>query len=65
MTDKTIKQLQNEFDEIVDWFGSEQSDIDESIVMYEKSIELAKEIKQRLSEADNKITKIHADFEGK
>ena len=65
MKDKTIKQLQDEFDIVVDWFSSEQPDIDKAINMYEKAKRLAKEIKLRLQKAENKIIKINTDFESK
>lgn len=65
MKDKTIKQLQDEFDIVVDWFSSEQPDIDKAINMYEKAKKLAKEIKLRLQKAENKIIKINTDFESK
>ena len=65
MKDKTIKQLQDEFDIVVDWFSSEQPDIDKAINMYEKAKKLAKEIKLRLQKAKNKIIKINTNFESK
>ena len=65
MKDKTIKQLQDEFDIVVDWFSSEQPDIDKAIDMYEKVTKLAKEIRLRLQKAENKIIKINTNFESK
>jgi len=61
-SDKTIKDLQAELDEIVTWFESDEISIDEVAVKYEKANELVKQIEHKLTETENKITKITAKF---
>jgi exodeoxyribonuclease VII small subunit len=58
---KSLKELQLELDDIVDWFDGELVDVDEAITKYKHAQELIKQMKQKLSEAKNEIKKIHQE----
>lgn len=47
-----------ELDEILTKLQSNDLDVDEAIKLYERGMEVAKEIEKYLKEAENKITKI-------
>lgn len=51
-----IKQLQ----EIVDWFDSNEIDLDEAVEKFELGAKLAKELKTDISQLENKIKIIQA-----
>lgn len=63
MKNLTISELKSELDEIIDWFSSNEVDIEKVEDKYSRGLKLANEIKKRLSETENKITKIKLDFE--
>jgi exodeoxyribonuclease VII small subunit len=60
---KTYKQLSDELDKLVAWFESDQVDLDEAIVKYEKVEKLIGEMEKHLKSAENKINKIKADLQ--
>lgn len=51
-----IKQLQ----EIVDWFDSNEVDLDKAVEKFELGAKLAKELKTDISQLENKIKIIQA-----
>ncbi len=61
---KTIKtaDLMTELETIVAWFENEQVDVDAALAKFERGALLAKELKGRLKEAENKVVKIQASF---
>lgn len=54
-TNKTIKQMLAEFNEITDWFNDADLDIEQAVAQYKKATELADEIKARLEKIKNDI----------
>ncbi len=50
-------------EEIVQWFSTDQINIDESLKKFEEGTELAKELKSYLSKTENKVEKIRAKFD--
>ena len=48
---RTIKQLLSELDETVDYFNSSDIEIEKSIEMYKKGLDLADQIKAKLDTA--------------
>ncbi len=61
---KTYQQLSDEFSELVAWFESDEVNLDEAILRYEKSMELLNQMEKYLKSAENKIKKIDAKFGG-
>lgn len=59
---KTTAELQAELEAIIDWFESDDVDIDQAAKKYEKGMELATELQKRLAETKNTITKLKQSF---
>jgi exodeoxyribonuclease VII small subunit len=53
----------SELEAIVEWFDGDVKDVDESLKKFERGVELSKELKDYLKNAENKVKKIKADFE--
>lgn len=51
-----------ELEKIVSEFESGQIDLEESIPKFKKGLDLAQKLKKRLSEIENQITEIKAEF---
>lgn len=60
---KTISELQAELESILDWFQSDEVSIDQAESKYKQGLELAEEIRQKLSDTENSIKQIKIDFE--
>ena len=56
------KSLNTELDDILLRLQSEDIDIDEAVKLYERGIAITKELEAYLKTAENKVTKIKADF---
>lgn len=56
------RSLNTELDTILHNLQSEDLDVDEAVALYERGIAIAKELETYLKEAENKVTKIKADF---
>lgn len=56
------KSLNRELDEILVKLQAEELDVDEAVGLYERGIKITKDIEAYLQEAENKVSKIKADF---
>ena len=52
----------SELEEIVEWFTSDEADLDSSVEKFERGMELAHNLQSRLKEAEVKITEIKQAF---
>ncbi|MCX6715333.1 MAG: exodeoxyribonuclease VII small subunit [Candidatus Uhrbacteria bacterium] len=53
-----------ELEKITQWFDSEEHlDLDKGLKQFERGLELASLLKQKLSEVENKVTEIKKKFE--
>jgi exodeoxyribonuclease VII small subunit len=60
------KELSAELDEVLAKLQSATDlDVDEAVKAYERGMEIAKELESYLKEAENKVTKIKADWEAR
>lgn len=59
---KTMNNKIEEFDQCVDWFYSDEFDLDEVEERYKKAIALAEDIQKDLSELKNNIEILEKDF---
>ena len=59
---RTLNDKIEEFNKYMDWFYSDEFNLDEVESRYEKSIRLAKEIRQDLDKLSNKIEILKEDF---
>ncbi len=55
---KSVTELQAELESIIAWFESDEVDIDKAEEQYKYGLELADELKKRLEETKNNITKL-------
>ncbi len=59
----TFQKAFEELEKLTEWFETEDVDLDEGLKKYEKGLELAALCKDKLSEVENKVTKLKAKFE--
>lgn len=59
----TYKQLSEELDEVLAKLQSEELDVDEAMTYYERGMEIVQQLEAQLKVAENKVTKIKADFD--
>lgn len=59
---KTLKKKIDEFDRYVDWFYSDDFQLDEVVKKYQVAVDLAKDIQNDLAELKNKIEILANDF---
>ena len=66
MTDKpqNYQALNAELEEILARLQSADLDIDEAVTAYERGMEIVKKLETYLKDAENKVTKIKATFDG-
>lgn len=60
---KTLRELLDEFESIVEWFDGDNLDVEKAIKQFEKGSELAEQIKKQLVEAKNKVEIIKKKFD--
>lgn len=64
MTDKKVKKTVDvakafaELESIAEWFEKGESDLDVGLKKYERAMELAEVLRERLEQAENKVTEI-------
>lgn len=51
-----------ELEDIVQWFEASEVDLEEGLKKFERGLELAKKCRSRLSEVENKVTRIKEKF---
>ena len=56
------KTLSSELDEIVSSLQSDTLDVEAAVKLYERGTVIVAELQNYLKEAENKVTKIKADF---
>lgn len=60
---KPVKDLITEFEEIIAWFDNEDIDIEQATKKLEQGSALAEEIKKQLAESKNQIEVIKQKFD--
>lgn len=58
----SMNQAMKQLEEINDWFQNEEIDLDEGLSKLEEAQKLTKQIRDRLSEVENKFTELKEDF---
>ncbi|HPF95079.1 MAG: exodeoxyribonuclease VII small subunit [Candidatus Magasanikbacteria bacterium] len=53
-----VSKAFEELEHIATWFESDKTDIDEGMAKFERATELAKSLKEKLTEAQNRIQEI-------
>ena len=59
------QSLNKELDEIMDKLQGDELSIDTAVTYYERGMEIVQLMESQLKEAENKVTKIKADWESK
>lgn len=67
MAAKTEKKLNmeqafGELEAITEWFEKEDIDLEEGLAKFERGLEIARKLKQRLGEVENRVEEIKAKF---
>ncbi|MBX4197284.1 exodeoxyribonuclease VII small subunit [Candidatus Saccharibacteria bacterium] len=61
---KSYQQMANELNGLIEWFESEQLNLDEALAKYEQAMELLQQMENQLKLTGNQIKKIAAKFNG-
>ncbi len=61
--DRSLREMLDQFETIVNWFDSDDLDIEAATKKFEEGSELAEDIKQRLAEAKNQIKIVQQKFD--
>lgn len=66
MSDKTtnFKQQLDELEKIVEWFESEEVDVDQALEKFQRGMELVSSLEKWLDEAENTVQEITQAFDG-
>ena len=59
---KTYQQMAEELSGLVDWFESDQLNLDEAVAKYQQAMELIEQMEKQLKTAQNQVEKIAAKF---
>ena len=59
---KSFKEKMTELDTLLEWFDSEEVNLDEAVQKYEQALELSKELETELTSAKNKIEVLNKKF---
>ncbi len=59
----TIQGKMKKLEEIVQWFESDDVDIDEALAKYETGLKLANQLQEDIKSTKNKFTKIKKSFD--
>lgn len=59
---KNYQELSAELAKIIEWFESDQVNLDEAVIKYEQALVLIAEIENYLKSAENKIKKISISY---
>lgn len=62
MSSQKLTEKLSKIDELVDWFNSEEIDLDEALAKFEELADLANSAKQDLADLENKITVLKQNF---
>ncbi|HET7529278.1 MAG TPA: exodeoxyribonuclease VII small subunit [Candidatus Saccharimonadales bacterium] len=59
----TYSQMADQLNSLVEWFESDQVNLDQAVGKYEEAMELLGRMEQFLKDAENKVKKIAVKFE--
>jgi exodeoxyribonuclease VII small subunit len=60
---KNYKQMSDELNKLIEWFESDELNLDEAVGKYEQAMQLISEMESHLKTAENKVKKIAVKFE--
>lgn len=60
---KNYKQMSDELNKLIEWFESDELNLDEAVEKYEQAMELLQAMEEHLKNAENKIKKIAVKFD--
>lgn len=59
----SLAELMDRLDEIVDWFNSDEVDIEQATAKFDEGIAIADVIKSKLTDTENKVNQIKLKLE--
>ncbi len=62
-SDPKVNDLFEELDTIVEWFSSDDVDLESSLEKYERGLEIIGQLEKKLDTIDSKLEIIHKKFE--
>jgi len=60
---KTVSEMFQELEKIVEWFSSEEVELEESLGKYEQGLEIIQELEKKIANVDKKLRVIHEKFD--
>ncbi|MBP6042027.1 exodeoxyribonuclease VII small subunit [Candidatus Saccharibacteria bacterium] len=64
-TNKTVSELFNDLEQIVDWFSSDDIELEKSLNKYENGLEIIQQLEEKIGKIDAKLKVIHKKFDDK
>ena len=64
-TNKTVSELFNDLEQIVDWFSSDDIELEKSLNKYENGLETIQQLEEKIGKIDAKLKVIHKKFDDK
>lgn len=61
-TAQSTAELMLELEQIVGWFEQDEVDVDVALKKFERGVAVARELKTRLKDVENKVVEIQASF---
>ncbi|HET9721659.1 MAG TPA: exodeoxyribonuclease VII small subunit [Candidatus Saccharimonadales bacterium] len=62
-TPKSYKQMTQQLNQMVEWFESDEVDLDQAVGKYQEALRLLAEMEEYLKTTENKVKKIAAKFD--
>lgn len=62
MSKQDYKTLNQELDKVLSDLQAGDLDVEEAVALYEKGMKITKQLQEHLKQAENKVSKIKADF---
>ncbi len=60
---KTVSEMFQELEKIVEWFSSEEVELEESLGKYEQGLEIVQELEKKIANVYKKLRVIHEKFD--
>ena len=64
-TNKTVSELFKDLEQIVDWFSSDDIELEKSLGKYENGLEIIQQLEEKIGKIDAKLKVIHKKFDDK
>ncbi len=61
---KNYQAMTDQLNQLVEWFETDQLDLDQAVDKYQQALELLKQMEDYIKTAENRVKRIAAKFDG-